>query len=84
MCLTGPAATFLLLGPDGDGIRQVLGPGDCSDTESIDAEADGDVVVDITFEIVGKRLDSCGTSRPSRRARTSPTRSRASTTSSKA
>ncbi len=55
MCLTGPAATFLLLGPDDDHIRQVLGPGDCSDTESIDAEADGDVVVDITFEIVGKR-----------------------------
>ncbi len=55
MCLTGPATTFLLLGPDGDGIRQVLGPGDCSDTESIDAEADGDVVVDITFEIVGER-----------------------------
>ena len=53
MCLTGPATTFLLLGPDDDHLRQVLGPGDCRDTESIDADADGDVVVDITFEIVG-------------------------------
>jgi hypothetical protein len=44
-----------LLGPHGDGIRQVLGHGDCSDTEGIDAEADGDVVVDITFELVGDR-----------------------------
>jgi hypothetical protein len=55
MCLTGPATTFLLLVTHGDGIRQVLGPGDCSDIESIDAEADGDVVVDITVELVGDR-----------------------------
>ena len=31
MCLTGPAATFVVLGPEGDGIRQVLGRGDCTD-----------------------------------------------------
>jgi hypothetical protein len=55
MCLTGPATTFLLVGPHGDAIRQVLGHGECSDAEGIDAEADGDVVVDITFELVGDR-----------------------------
>ncbi len=53
MCLTGPAATFVVLGPEGDGIRQVLGRGDCTDPQSIDAEADGDVVVDVTVDLVG-------------------------------
>ena len=53
MCLTGPAATFLLVASHGDGIRQVFGGGDCADPASVDAEADGDVVVDLTFDISG-------------------------------
>ena len=55
LCLTGPAATFLLMTSHGEGIRQVFGGGDCGDPASVDAEADGDVVVDLTFDISGIR-----------------------------
>lgn len=55
VCLTGPSATFLLLASQDDSIRQVFGAGDCDDPASVDAEADGDVVVDVTFDITGNR-----------------------------
>jgi hypothetical protein len=53
LCLTGTGATFLLLAGHGDGIRQVFGGGDCDDPASVEAEVDGDVVVDVTFDIAG-------------------------------
>jgi hypothetical protein len=53
VCLTGPAATFLLLTGHDEGIRQLFGGGDCQAPQSIDAEAGADVVVDVTFGLVG-------------------------------
>ena len=55
VCLTGPAATFQVLAAHDDGIRQIFGGGDCGDPASVDAEADGDVVVDVTFDLSGDR-----------------------------
>jgi hypothetical protein len=61
LCLTGPAATFQLLVSRDDGIRQVFGGGDCGDPAAVGAEADGDVVVDVTFDISGNRPEYVGT-----------------------
>ena len=61
LCLTGPAATFVLMASHGDGIRQVFGGGDCGDPASVEAEVDGDVVVDVTFDISGNRPEYVGT-----------------------
>ncbi|MEO6512868.1 MAG: hypothetical protein ABIO16_17855, partial [Nocardioides sp.] len=54
ICLTGPAATFVLLGEHGDTLRQIYGPGGCDNASSVSGLEDGDIVVDITFDIVGK------------------------------
>lgn len=54
MCLTGPSSTSAVLGDHGEGVRAIFGTGGCDRATSIRDLEDGDLVVDITFDIVGQ------------------------------
>jgi hypothetical protein len=54
ICLTGPGRTAVVLGEHGDGIRQAFRTGDCDGASVGEELADGDIVVDIAFGLVGE------------------------------